>query len=233
MKNNMKLKNTPVLFTVICMFFTASLCGSNVYASAEGNTQLYNAILNGIENHENSIDLTSYNLTLADRKDLNDIYFLIENENWDTWYVKTSYEYSYNQDGKLTEIRPSYIYDADTVNVQRDEVNAAAENIAAYVNSFGKESSADKAKILYDYFCSNYTYSYDNGYNDIYSLFVKKEGRCMSMSQGYKAVCDKLNIPCRLVISDNKRHEWAEVFINSEWYVIDIAAQENTSEIFK
>lgn len=233
MKNNMTLKNRAALFLAICMIFTASLCVGSVYASADSSIQLYNAILSALENYDDSIDLTSYDLTLTDIEDLEDMYFSVKFENWDTWYVYPGFEYFYTNDGKLLEISPSYIYDSDTVNTQRNEVNAAADNIAAYVNSFGKESLTDKAKILYDYFCSNYTYSFDNGYNDVYSLFTKKEGRCMSMSQGYKAVCDKLGIPCRLVVSDDGRHEWAEVFINSEQYVVDIATQSNTSDIFK
>ncbi|MCD8090178.1 MAG: transglutaminase-like domain-containing protein [Clostridiales bacterium] len=233
MTNVFSLKSKAALFTAICVFFAASLCGSNVYASADYNNQLYAVILNGVENCEESIDLTAYDFTLADSADLSDIFFSIRTGNWDLWYVCTDFTYFYTDDGKLTEIRPDYSCDADTVNIQRREVVAAAEDIAAYINSFGKDSPVDKAKILYSYFCGNYTYSYNNNYNDTYSLFTKKEGRCMSMSQGYKAVCDILKIPCHLVVNDSGSHEWAEVYVNFNWYTVDIAAQNNTSEIFK
>lgn len=87
-------------------------------------------------------------------------------------------------------------------------VSDTIDEIAAL--TVGK-SVEDKAMIVYNYFLDTYTYDNSLTNYDIYRLFKEHKGTCCSFSLGYKAVMDRLNIPCELVVTKDNTHEWVRM----------------------
>lgn len=164
------------------------------------------------------IDLSRYKIS-AD--ELTDIVNKVANENIFSWHIAgMPYYYNTDENKLVTSVRLGYVSD---IPEKQNTIENAIDDIAALTEDFTNPRKVDIVKF---YFMQNFRYdNRSEGYcNDVYSLFTTGLGRCSSLSLGFKAVMDRLDIPCRVVANKKINHTYNEVYINDTWKRIDLTA---------
>ena len=114
-----------------------------------------------------------------------------------------------------------------------DDVVKQAKNVTA---EEGESVTAEQVKFVHDYITTHTSYRLENackpeniGYiRTAYGSLVKGEAVCEGYSRAFKAVLDRLGIPCVLVSgifrhSENvpELHMWTNVLVDGKWYGVD------------
>ena len=113
-----------------------------------------------------------------------------------------------------------------------------SENVHAEENTF--EYKKEAAKVAHDWVTKNMIYRYeyqvkeqDDGTSSnartAYDCFIYGEGVCESYTRGYKAILDRLGIPCvcvygayRVSETQIEEHIWNYVQLDGKWYGVDV-----------
>lgn len=123
-----------------------------------------------------------------------------------------------DENGFTDTIGLNYRYsEEETAQILKD-IEKKETALARYV---GGKPNEEKVQLVYSYFCRNFSYDDELNY-DLKHLYEEKSGTCCSFTLAFKAVMDRLDIPCKVVVSDDLTHEWNKVFINNEWLNVDI-----------
>lgn len=128
-------------------------------------------------------------------------------------------------------------------NWNESDVQKAIDDYQEKVNEIAakakeKKSVVEQISYVNDWFCDkgNVEYNYCDSENDTvkllrgtaYGSLVNHKGVCESFARGFKAIMDKLNIPCVLVYGlcadrngGYEPHMWNYVLLDGKWYAID------------
>lgn len=138
---------------------------------------------------------------------------------------KTYYDFSYKDGDKYTgfEFTLSDNSTSDKVQAVYDEFDKIFSLITPEMTDF------EKALTVHDYMTMNYVYDMnyltgeltDDSYFGI-GLINNKKGVCAAYSVMYQYIMRLLKIPCETVISDSMNHEWNIVYLDGNWYHIDV-----------
>ena len=91
----------------------------------------------------------------------------------------------------------------------------------------------EKAKLAYTWVLNNITYDYNCNpiyqHSDLDKTLQTKKGICYDIANLFTAICRSQNIPCYSIDGYLKtdyeyKHTWNRVYIDSEWYNVDITA---------
>lgn len=103
------------------------------------------------------------------------------------------------------------------------------DEVANVVNVYTDPSMSnyEKALIAHNWITARiYNVYTSSKYNtsDAYGLFKNWGADCWGFSKAYKALCDALGVPCKLVDTTTKGslHEWNAVKISGKWYFSDL-----------
>ncbi len=197
---------------IITCLMAAMLFVGNVYAA---DTPLIK-IDEAVSNHEEYIDLSDNQLTSEELvKTMTEYFGTYPNAG----LINCGFQaYDEDKNGLYDVIVPEYRYSEQMSRIINRQNDRAEDKIIAQTSTLSAE---DKVKYVYTYFCTHFTYDDDLNY-DLKHLYEENSGTCASFSVAFKNIMDKLDIPCKIVISDDMTHEWNQVFINNEWRNIDI-----------
>lgn len=94
----------------------------------------------------------------------------------------------------------------------------------------GCNSEMEKASAIYEWITDNFTY--DHNYTKIIQTVSNEQtikthkGICLDLSALYAAMCHEAGVKCYLVdaqeIGNNKYHTWNRLYLDGEWYDVDI-----------
>lgn len=98
-----------------------------------------------------------------------------------------------------------------------------------------KENDVENLKIVHDYLVNNLEYDTEytassgkNSYN-VYGALINKRAVCEGYARAYKSIMDDLGIPCIIACGIGKNnsgatesHAWNYVYVNENWYAIDV-----------
>lgn len=107
-----------------------------------------------------------------------------------------------------------------TVNDQIIQIDAAANNIIKNINP----SWSDFQKIYYvhDWFINNITYDLNApNRGTIYGALIQKRAICSGYAIAFRYLMRKLNIDCKIVVSNTADHAWNIVKLEGNWYYDD------------
>ena len=97
----------------------------------------------------------------------------------------------------------------------------------------GTLTDQEKAKAAYTWVLNNITYDYDCNpfyqHSNLDKTLQTKKGICYDIANLFTAICRSQNIPCYSVDGYLKtdyeyKHTWNRVYIDGEWYNVDITA---------
>ena len=139
-------------------------------------------------------------------------------------YPKVSYSYS-SSDAQVTF---AYCDGQSAGSVAVNSYKAVQSEVAKLVNA-SSSFTTNYARLKYfaHYLCDQVTYN-DNaartgeGANcwNAYGALVNGSGVCESYAEAFKLLCDAVNVPCTLVVSET--HEWNAVYMDGAWYYVDV-----------
>lgn len=179
--------------------------------------QLYDAIVNGVEN-------LRYKICPEDAFTM---------EEWSKIYGMV-----YNQEPRLFYMAPKIkvgkLYyltkDPDAINQMQQSIDATVNKILAEAS--GKSSTADKLLVFHDYLVLNSTFEKleeSTGYNSsIYNAFGSGADQgsiqCAGYAKAMQYLCDRAGIRCMVVTgekSTGESHAWNVVDVDGAWYNLD------------
>lgn len=205
---------------------SALVLAMTVSANAADVAGVVSAIDNGIGTLSKVIDISKYNVTTDQAMD---IYLDMIDTNPDYFFVDNSVQCTYvTNTGYAKELVVSYSGDANTIQAQKDSFEKAADEALSTVNS--SMTTVEKLTAVHDYFINNYSYDYTLTSFTAYDLFVNKTGTCTAFSLGFKYACEKLGVPCDIVISDGMQHEWNVVTVDGVKLHVDLAWDDNLTD---
>ena len=197
---------------ITCLMVTAIFVNS-VYAA---DTPLIERVDMAVNNYDENIDISD--------NQLNDDEFVAAMTEYFAKYSSaglincTLQAYDNDENGRYDVIIPEYRYSEQMSRIINRQNDRAEDKIISKAAGLTPE---EQVKYVYAYFCTNYVYDNELNY-DLNHLYTENSGTCASFSIAFNNIMDKLDIPCKIIISDDMTHEWNQVFINNEWRNIDI-----------
>ena len=201
---------------ITCLLLVSSLFVNSAYCAEDKGVMLKDRVHKTIENREEYVDLRDIQLTDDEAVMFMREYFA---EYSDAGFIENTLSFFDEDENSLNDaIQLKYRYsEEETAQILKD-IEKKETALARYV---GGKPNEEKVQIVYSYFCRNFSYDDELNY-DLKHLYEEKTGTCCSFSLAFKAVMDRLDIPCKVVVSDDLTHEWNKVFINNEWLNVDI-----------
>ena len=191
--------------------------------------ELKKAILTALKQGTDSLDVSKYNLTVAD--DWADIKVLVAeviNESPELFYVSSKLGYSwYSSTGQMTAI--NFFYNNFTQE-QKAAYMKKLEQVAALVTP--DMTDEQKALVLHDYLAQHIAYAYaeykagtlssiPNVYN-AYGALVEGKAVCQGYALAYSALLHTVGIDADICDSNTMNHAWNVVSIGGAWYHVDV-----------
>lgn len=127
---------------------------------------------------------------------------------------------------------PGSVYGPKLSQAELDQV---ADVVQAYMASydFSAMSEYDKVATAHDFLCNTCQFAADWRYNQAntaWGALVYHEAQCSGYARAMKALCDAMGVGCYYVHADenasNPSHQWNEVCIDGNWYIIDVQAND-------
>lgn len=218
-----------------------ALCMMNVYAYAAESAQTVSldeqrsAFKESVEKYESQIDVSGWGWTVENvkekYKEMIEYYPELNNV-----VSHGSVEYTRYDDVNIDKIIMEYTDDARQVSA---ELSAA---IAEVKKSVVTKGMSDEEKVLayHEYLTS--TISYDtqcfasgvseSGHSyDMYGALVEHVAVCAGYAEAMLYFLKYEGIPCGIVSSENVDHAWNIVYIDGQWYHVDVTWDDPINDV--
>ncbi|MCR5104366.1 MAG: leucine-rich repeat protein [Eubacterium sp.] len=231
--SRVSLVRTILMTVIFIAVFTVGLKNASIVVRAEEPTvngvTLTERIKQGWDNYETEINLVNYRVPSEDFINYYHSAFFSDSKYFYVGFEKVSM--FTNFDGTVYSVKVEYI---------SDDAEYLKSMIAQYNNAMDKcisgmdKSWSDLEKLIYinDYLVGlcEYDLNADHRY-DAYGALVGHKAVCQGYSMAFKALAEKVGIPCYIVSSDQKNHAWNIVKLNGRFYMLDVTwndVSENT-----
>lgn len=191
---------------------------------------LKKTIYNSLVSYSSKIYVSTYRIAIDE---FQIIYANVINDNPDLFFVSSSYTYSYNSSTNyLTSVTPEYAMSKTEFDNAKIIFENGVQNALSQVDD--SMSDVQKALVIHDYLANIATYP-DLGNNNVndresfhsaYGIFLDGYTVCAGYTLSYSYIMNKLNIPCKYVISNEMTHAWNVIKIGDNWYNIDLTFDE-------
>lgn len=181
------------------------------------NTDAYKTIYDAVDQLQESVDMSKYNLIDTEIDDLN--IALFNRVNFELFYIK-----SIDYDKKTNSFKFKYTYNNDEILKMKQKFNSKVIEIldtCVDVNSTDLENEL----AIYKYIAENVRYNCEENPRidkiDAYSIIVNGKGICMGYANALQYLFDLSGIQSRTVVSDEPFHLWNMVTIDNKDYHVD------------
>ena len=128
---------------------------------------------------------------------------------------------------------PSYLCSVREKDKMEKELKAAVDRLAAKITASGHYEIELQ---LHDLLCSEVEYSDDPTDPSIYTAYgalINKKALCEGYSRAMQLLLQKFSIPATVVtgVADEEDHMWNRVFVQGEWYNLDLTWNDIGEEI--
>ena len=195
--------------------------------SVDKNTlsEAENTIYQNLMKCESYINIAKYQIPTSE---FNIIYSNVINNHPELFYVSSNVGYSYieNPFPQASSIYPVYTMSQNEIASAKIDFDNELNRIISKTDD--TMTDLQKALTVHDYICSLAIYpNIDNKndkdiYHSAYGFVKDRKIVCAGYALIYSAVMNKLNIPCRYVISDKMSHAWNAICIDNKWYNVDL-----------
>ncbi len=180
----------------------------------------YNDIFDAIYNLEESVDISSYQLSSEEAHGL--LQDLI-NHCPELFYIN-SYR-ALSSGAYVSSIEPIYDYPLDDIAQMKATYDAELKKITDLIDP--DWSDIEKIVFVNDYLALNYTYDYmglanGNDITDAYGFLTQKTGVCQAYTLTAIAILKPFGIKISSVSSPTINHIWNVVNLDGHWYHLDI-----------
>ncbi len=212
----MLAKKIAAVFIATILLFTA--CAVSVSAETGSYSEVIEVISNGLKNHEQSIDISKFNIS---QNNFADIYVeaLYNNPEY-FWVDDNGTKISINRfTGAVIAVKPNYndLYSEENVKTFEKEIQKALSSIDNTLSDY------EKVLILHDYVVNtcHYLISDTEPVYTAYSALVNHKALCRGYARSMKILLTRVGINSIIVTSDYMAHAWNMIEIDGQWYHLD------------
>lgn len=175
-------------------------------------------IVNSLENFENEIDISEYNIP---KDDVNGIVTSIIEKNPQLFYVEREYKISYSEQTHETlSIYFSFKYSDSELKIKVNDFNSRIKLIVDEI--IKSEGDFEKIHSCHDYIVKNYSYDETKGSSDVYNMLLTGEGTCMAYTGLFGYVMEQCGIENTTAKSEQLNHIWNVVELDGKYYNVDV-----------
>ena len=218
-------------------------------SSPETLAQAKQALLEGMQNFKEEIDIRSCGIS---SDELGDLYVGLAYEHPELFYVKTQWGWSIAYEGstKVLSVFPSYSIDGKVIpkgkiteympqiQQQQAELTQKVEEIKAQIGE--NWTPLQKALYLHDYIATHGQYDtisrvddknkIDERRRDAYGMLIDGIGVCQGYTLAYRLLLKEVGIDSGTVTSDSMNHVWNLIQIDGNWYHVDVTWDDPTED---
>ena len=217
-RNGKGMRYLSTLAVVVCTVLSL-LCPSEALAATKGQiARARSQFLSAVRARKESFELKDVRLSYSE---LYKMYQDALSEEKGLWYVTGDFWY---YGGKPITIYPEYMYEKPAKYKSfKKKYDAEMAKAVKYVKKY--KGSKMRALAAHDWLIRHCKYvGGRDEYSDGYAALVKGKGSCKAYAEAYKAICDKVGIPCKTIWTD--RHEWNLVKVEGSWFHVDVSGDD-------
>lgn len=145
------------------------------------------------------------------------------------------------QDGYvLIKMWLNFSADKEQIEIKQKELYTYCEKYANEINEMGLKNPKDKYYAIFNLICNNVSYdervsattrlgqfsSEISTARTAYGALVNGRTICNGYARGFKAICDKMDLPCWVVCGekDGVKHAWNIVYLDDKQFFVDCTA---------
>lgn len=185
---------------------------------SEGQQRIYREILNGIQQYEEKIYISS-----ADSDDIDLAYHAVLQDHPEVFWVhnrETTYTTFYST---YSEFEPGYRISQDEIPDIQEAMDGAYQQI---ISGFSQDvTDYDKARAVYEYVISNTVYEYSDDDQSIAGVFRDGQAVCAGYAGAVQYLLERMGVECLYVTGDMKNsaedHAWNVVNLDGNYYYLD------------
>ena len=183
--------------------------------------KVYQIIKSGVESLAAEFDVP-----LMDKETLSDIFYRLRLDYPEIFYAST-FRYSFYPDSSFVNMKPEYLFEKNKIKEHQSAMKSRVEKLTRDLNG---KTKLEQVLWIHDFICENVVYDkLKKQYShEIMGPLGQGVGVCEGIAKSVKILCDKLQIPALVVISENNpdknikyRHAWNLIQINGTWYHLD------------
>ncbi len=189
----------------------------NCLSLERGQEKHKDFIINSLYGFDSEIDVKRFGIH---KDELSAVVTDILKDNPYLFFVEPTMGYEADSSGVIWHLYPSY-------NMERAQFNDAKAFCDIQIRGVltllsGVEDNYEKALMLHDYLCVNF--SYDESYisDDMYSFFASGRGTCQGYTFAYMALLREAGIYATYAASDEMEHIWTLAEMDGEWFHVDV-----------
>lgn len=198
---------------------------SKIFSYNQGTVE--QTIYEGLLNTEEEIDISSYNIT---PDDLRQIMQDIVNTCPDLFYVAGRYSLYVDANNKVTSVVPGYLFSGNELAEKKSQYKTKMNEILSQIET--SWSDLEKIVFAHDYLCQNFEYDTDLKNYDAYTFFTTGKGVCQAYTTVFSGIMKELGIEVSTATSDAMGHIWNVVKLDGKWYHVDVTWDDPTNDKF-
>lgn len=160
-------------------------------------------------------------------KTLGDVFTALKLDHPEIFWVK-SYRYSYTDTSDYYDLRPEYLFDGNKLKSQQQAVGS---RLCKLIRPMQDKTEEEKLLSIHAFLVQNVRYDkLKKEYShEVFGTLTNGVGVCEGIAKTVKLFCDRLNVPCIVVMCDNDpaqgekyRHAWNLVKMGGKWLHFDM-----------
>ena len=227
------MKKTLSLFLAFIMMLSAvallPFCGFTAVSKAISNKDAYDAIVKGLFNFDEYIDISEYALPaeIVDNTLVSNDYIDLINDiiymNPLLYYVDFNMIHiSYSSSsGTITGLAPEYFMTPDEVRKANAFIDNEVDKLFATVPPADGLSDFAKIIVVHDLVAANFEYDTGLTLRTLYDMLTYKKGVCQAYTLLYSYMLSRLGVNSAYSKSLPMVHAWNVVELDSDWYHVD------------
>lgn len=210
------LKIISWMLSLILLVFSVN--AEDTRDQTETPMELRDRLLYSLEHCEEEIDLYEYRIP---KSEVGVVYRHLLESQPQLFYVGGAFSYTYDPQGYLMSLFPTYLMDRETLTDSRRSMITWLNDIQTAGKTYA--SDGDKALFIHDYLAENFTYSPTGEENyDVYSLLTEGHGVCQAFSLAMIALGRCMELEVDMVTSPAMDHAWNHVAVDGDIYHVDV-----------
>ena len=219
-------RSIAVIFLILSVF---SFCSFDTLPHVEEKSEgevVYEYIIEKLYSRSAEIDMSDFDVSV---QDLQKLLTVILKNNPRLFFVNGSVSYKASSDKTIIMLFPTY----DMSKEETEEANIICDREISKALTLIDDSMSDldKALLLHDYLCLNFSYDESLKSNNMYSFLNEGMGTCQGYTYTYMEMLRAVGIECTFAASDSMVHIWNLVKLDGVWYHVDVT-WDDTPEVF-
>ncbi len=202
---------------LFCLMLFLLLFASLILSPHVGQGEADALLLEGLLQEKGTIWLSRRHLT---KEETHTLYSTLLATHPSLFFVSPYYAIAETPFGGVAYLRPTYRYVGEARNEAQEDYESRLSPLLSPAREMGGQR--EQLTYLHDYLTTYFAYDTRYEVFDPYGLLTQGVGVCQAFSLLFFDLCQRLHIPCEIVISPSMRHQWNRVCLDGVWLAVDL-----------